>query len=115
MPHCIIEHSPTINGSDLLPLVFKGALNTRLFESDGSDIKVRALPFQEYQTGVSKSDFIHVVLKILSGRSASDKQNLSQQVLKQIISLNLQSCSVTVEVVDIDIDIDRSSYSKVVL
>ena len=110
VPHCIIEHSSTINGNDLLPLVFQGALNACLFENDGSDIKVRALPFHDYQTGRSKLDFIHVVIKILSGRGASDKQNLSKLVLEQISLLNLKNCSITVEV----IDMDKNSYSKVV-
>ena len=111
MPHCIIEHSSTINGNDLLPLVFQGALNTGLFEDDGSDIKVRAQPFCDYQIGRSKSDFIHVVLKILSGRSTNDKQKLSKRVLEQLSSLNFKSCSITVEVVDMD----KNSYLKIVL
>jgi 5-carboxymethyl-2-hydroxymuconate isomerase len=111
VPHCIIEHSSTINGNDLLPLVFQGALNTSLFEDDGSDIKVRAQSFCDYQTGSTKSDFIHVVLKILSGRGASDKQKLSKLVLEQIFSLNFKNCSITVEVVDMD----KSSYAKLVV
>ena len=110
MPHCIIEHSSTINGKDLIPLVFQGALKTRLFSADGNDIKVRTQSFIDYQTGNTPSDFIHVVLKILSGRNADEKLRLSTLVLEEICSLNLSNCSITVEVVDID----RSSYSKVV-
>jgi len=51
MSHCIIEHSETINGHILIPLVFVGAVNSKLFDVTGNDIKVRALPFDKYQTG----------------------------------------------------------------
>jgi len=111
MPHCIIEHSSTLTSNDLLPLVFQGALDSQLFADDGSDIKLRALSFNDYQTGTIKSDFIHIVLKILSGRSGDDKQKLSALVLAQISSLNFKDCSITVEVVDMD----KASYSKLVL
>jgi len=110
VPHCIIEHSSSINGKDLLPRVFQGALNSNLFEVDGSDIKVRSLAFSDYQTGKTKSYFIHVVLKILSGRNTNDKQKLSKLVLENIASLSKNGCSITVEV----IDMERNSYSKVV-
>ena len=42
MPHCVVEHSASIDGELILPLVFSGALKSALFEVDGSDIKVRA-------------------------------------------------------------------------
>lgn len=91
--------------------MFSGALESELFEFDGSDIKVRALSFSNYQSGKEKIDFIHVTLKILSGRSSNQKEMLSQLVLKQLITLGLTNCSMSVEV----IDIDRPSYSKVVV
>ncbi len=111
MPHCIVEHSSAIDGNTLTALVFTGALQSKLFEADGIDIKIRALPYSNYQTGNEKIDFIHVTLKILSGRSIDQKSMLSQLVLQQLKTLSLINCSITVEVVDID----RASYSKVVL
>ncbi|MDO6563372.1 5-carboxymethyl-2-hydroxymuconate isomerase [Amphritea sp. 1_MG-2023] len=110
MPHCIVEHSASLNGEDLLPLVFQGALNSNLFAADGRDIKVRAQAYRVYQTGNTSSDFIHVVLKILSGREEADKQKLSLLVLEELCGLNLTACSITVEV----IDMDRDSYVKLV-
>ena len=110
MPHCIVEHSSTLSSELIIPLVFSGAMKSQLFEADGSDIKVRSVAYQNYLTGPIKSDFVHVVLKILSGRSVEQKQMLSRSVLGELQSLKLQNCSLTVEVVDID----RVSYSKLV-
>lgn len=110
MPHCIIEHSASLDAKFLLPLVFSSVKNSQLFAPDGADIKVRALAYQHYLVGHSKSDFIHVVLRILSGRTTEQKQQLSALVLETLCELKLAPCSITVEVVDID----RSSYAKVV-
>lgn len=110
MPHCIIEHSASLNSELLVSLVFSGALKSALFEADGSDIKVRAIAYQSYLTGIEKSDFVHVVLKILSGRTSAQKQSLTQAVLDELQQLGLQGCSFTVEV----LDIDRASYAKLV-
>lgn len=108
MPHCIVEYSASLDSELILPLVFSGALKSELFEVDGSDIKVRAIYCQSYLTGSEKLDFVHVVLKILSGRTLEQKQILSKSVLTQLQKLELQACSLTVEVVDMD----RTSYAK---
>ena len=108
MPHCIVEHSASLNSELIVPLVFSGAMKSELFEIDGSDIKVRAIVYHSYLTGLEKSDFIHVTLKILSGRTVEQKQMLSKSVLDELQRLELQKCSLTVEVMDIE----RASYSK---
>ena len=111
MPHCVIEHSDNIDGKCIVSLVYKGALESNLFESEGSDIKVRALPYSLYQTGSVNISFIHVTLKILSGRNLEQKSALTQLVLKQLQSLEMTNCSISVEVADID----RASYAKVIV
>ena len=111
MPHCVVEHSSTINADDLIPLVFSGALKSELFQANGGDIKVRTSSFTNHQSGYSKIDFVHVTLRILSGRNIDQKSMLSQLVLDQLKQLSLANCSLTVEVVDID----RACYAKVVL
>lgn len=114
MPHCIVEHSANLSSSELMPLVFEAVRDSGLFEADGSDIKVRAIPYQDYLVGTGGGtrtvDFIHIELKILSGRTPEQKQHLSRGVLEQIKTLALQPCSMTVEVVDMD----RASYAKCV-
>lgn len=108
MPHCIIEHSPALSAHSLNQSVFTGALASSLFDSEGRDIKVRSLAYDHYQTGKQVQDFVHVQLRILSGRSAEQKAKLSQAVMDELSSLHLQHTSITVEV----IDMDRASYQK---
>ena len=111
MPHCIVEHSADIDGETLVSLVHRGALESNLFDSEGSDIKVRAAPYSDYQTGSVNIDFVHVTLRILSGRNLDQKSNLSQLVLNKLEGLLTNGCSISVEVVDID----RDSYAKVIV
>lgn len=111
MPHCVIEHSAEIDGKPLVSLVYKGALESNLFESEGSDIKVRAQPYSNYQTGKVDINFVHVTLRILSGRNIDQKSTLTQLVLEQLKTLEMSDCSISVEVTDID----RASYAKVIM
>lgn len=106
MPHCIIEHSKGLNDIELLQAVYQGALNSGLFSE--YDIKARAIAYECFQIGPEKQHFIHVVVKILSGRSSMQKIMLSSDVLAQLKRLSLSDISLTVEVVDID----KVSYAK---
>ena len=115
MPHCIIEHSSNLESNTLIPLVFSACQESLLFAKDSSDIKVRAIEFTQYQTGILQNDivqvdFIHVTLKILSGRDTQQKLMLSNLVLSSLETLKLTNCSTSVEV----LDVDRASYAKVV-
>mgnify|MGYP003627695891 CR=1 FL=1 len=112
MPHCIIEYSQKLENEvtpvKLMGAVFKGTLNSNLFEAD--DIKTRIIPFQHHLTGGSKQNFIHVILKILSGRSIDQRLALSKSVLSELNKVTSTAASLTVEVVEIE----KESYSKVV-
>jgi 5-carboxymethyl-2-hydroxymuconate isomerase len=108
MPHCIIEHARTIDSQRLMRPVHAGALESGLFSPDGADIKVRAIACDHYLTGGRQADFVHVTLRILSGRTAAQKQALAAKVLGQLAALGLGECALTVEVVDMD----RASYAK---
>jgi len=110
MPHCVVEHSANFDSDLLVREVFSAALGAGLFEPDGSDIKVRALSYSSYLTGPRKSDFIHVVLKILSGRTPQQRSTLSNAVANRLAALGYIDTSITVEVVEID----RDSYCKIV-
>ena len=111
MPHCIVEHSSNINGKPLLTAVYEGAFKSNLFEVDGSGIKVRLLPIEDYIAGNDKSSFIHVQLRILSGRDTQQKSMLSGLVMDEIKRLNFDDCSITVEVAELH----RDSYSKLLV
>ena len=74
MSHCIIEHSAEICVQQLIDAVHHGTLKSDLFEPKGSEIKVRALPYKNSKTGNVSLSFIHVILKILSGRNNQQKK-----------------------------------------
>jgi len=109
MPHCIIEHSPDFDSQQLNDKVLQGAIDSTLFP-DTHNIKVRSQVYQTYQTGERVQAFIHVMLRILTGRSDEEKSYLSQSVIQQLQTLELTDTSLTVEVVEMD----RNCYSKVV-
>jgi len=106
MPHCIIEHASSISPEPLLKAVYQGALDSDLFDSN--DIKVRSTCFEHYQSGTERFDFVHVILKILDGRSTEQKSSLSSLVLSELLKLPIENASFTVEVVDIE----RACYAK---
>ncbi|MBU2427616.1 MAG: 5-carboxymethyl-2-hydroxymuconate Delta-isomerase [Gammaproteobacteria bacterium] len=110
MPHCVIEHSANLDSHDVVQKVFAAAVKSELFAADGSDIKVRALSYQHYLTGNSQADFIHVTMRILSGRSPAQKAHLSQTVVDSLSGLLMAEMSISVEVVDIE----RESYCKII-
>lgn len=111
MPHCIIEHSANFNGSELIPLVHRGAIHSNLFDATSSDIKVRSIPYTEYKTGNEELNFVHVTVKILSGRSLEQRSHLSYLMLEELKKEVTKNCSLSVEVVEME----RESYAKAVV
>jgi 5-carboxymethyl-2-hydroxymuconate isomerase len=113
MPHAIIEFSDLagigVEGAALLDAVFDGMQASGLFGTE--DIKVRAHPVSMTRNGSDNFSFIHVQLRILSGRTVEQKTGLSEQVRANICALPGQARSTSVEVVDID----RAVYAKTVV
>jgi 5-carboxymethyl-2-hydroxymuconate isomerase len=90
----------------LVDAVYQSVIASGLFE--GPDIKVRAFSYYHHQTGNKKENFIHVSLRILSGRTDEQKTSLSWGVLEKLRSFQFNKISLTVEV----LDIHRHSYAK---
>ena len=112
MPHCIIVYSINLNEeafrTTLMREVYCATHSSGLFSSD--DIKFRAIPYAYYAAQNEQQSFIHVVLKILSGRTLEQRSLLSCSVLEMLDKLTLTQVSLTVEVIEIEGD----SYTKVV-
>lgn len=112
MPHCIVEYSINLNdesfNNTLMRAVYSATLSSGLFSSN--DIKVRAIPYTYYTAQNEEQGFVHVVLKILSGRELEQRSLLSGLVLDELDKLSLNEVSLTVEV----IEIEKASYAKVV-
>ncbi len=113
MPHCIVEYSTSIEQNVDVNLVIESvyakAQASGLFNP--TSIKTRAIPIAHYHLGSGNNGFVHVALKILAGRTAEQKQALSQAVLEGLASCFTQGVDLSVEV----IDMDTPSYAKQVL
>ena len=113
MPHCIIEYSSgvadQIGINDLVAAVHQGVLSSGLF--DEYDIKTRAVAYTFHRTGATRDSFVHVTVRLLSGRDDTQKADLSEKLLARIEPMLPGVASVGVEVCDMH----RDSYRKRVL
>lgn len=89
MPHFIIECSQDIlqqrTPDEIMEAVYNVAESTGLFAVN--DIKVRLQPYQYYQLGAGKKNFLHVFGYIMQGRSTEQKANLSKLVSTRLTEL----------------------------
>lgn len=101
MPHFVIDCSENIikmkSPDKIIQKVYDTAESTELFAK--GDIKVRINPFQYYNVGNSKTDFIHIFANIMEGRTTDQKKNLSENIVSAlkgmfpevpIISINIR-------------------------
>jgi len=111
MPHCIIEYSREIEKLvepiKLINAVYQGALESGLFKDE--DIKTRSIAYDSYQSGSIKKAFVHVMVKIFSGRNLEQRKTLTDLILSQLKTIDFPSTLLTVEVVEIE----KESYAKV--
>jgi 5-carboxymethyl-2-hydroxymuconate isomerase len=86
MPHFVIDCSQNIlnlkSPEEIMQAVYDTAESTGLF--DVGDIKVRINPFQYYNIGNTKDDFIHIFANIMEGRTTDQKSNLSHKIIGQL-------------------------------
>ena len=87
----------------------QGALSSGLFPE--YDIKTRAVAYQHHQTGSTQDSFVHVTVRLLSGRDDAQKADLSEKILAHIEPRLPDVISVGVEICDMH----RESYRKRVL
>lgn len=108
MPHFVIHCSEQIikleTPQNIMQKVYDTAKSTGLFIPD--DIKVRINPFQYYNTGNTKDDFIHVFANIMQGRNTEQKANLSRQIVSELKTMFPQ-----VPIISINIrDFEKATY-----
>tara|TARA_R110001606_G_C15262400_1_gene638591 strand:- start:517 stop:789 length:273 start_codon:yes stop_codon:yes gene_type:complete len=84
--------------------VYDTAESTDLF--DKGDIKVRINPFENYNVGNTKDDFIHIFANIMEGRTVFQKKNLSERIITE-----LKSMFTEVPIISINIrDFEKATY-----
>lgn len=119
MPHVIVEYSGNLaplDELDVLKTINQSLVDTQLFNA--LDIKSRISVNHCFLVGLGEraQGYIHIQVRILSGRADEQKQMLSQRVGQAIAALNLQSqqdlpIQLSVEL----IDMPKAHYYKDVL
>jgi 5-carboxymethyl-2-hydroxymuconate isomerase len=119
MPHLIIEHSANISKSSITDLQ-KNILNIMTSVEgnfDADQCKARALAFDDYLVGLTDQDtssFIHITLKVLTGRAVQIRKNLAEKILEfsREFLLDLKLSGKRHEIsIDI-VEMERETYQK---
>ncbi len=120
MPHLIIEHSSNIKPKSVAYLQNKIQEIMHLQEGnfDADQCKCRSFSSGEYFVGHLNeldSSFIHITLKVLTGRSVEIRQNLSQKIgeftqkFYEDLKLATKRCDISVDIVEMQ----RDTYQKI--
>jgi len=111
MPHIVIEHSKPIQQQIDIPILMKDSIqilaDTELFSV--SAIKARSISFESFLLDSSYTDFIHVTISVLDGRSNAHLQSISDAVftkLKEVAPHSRVSLSVDIR------EMDKTTYRK---
>ena len=111
MPHCYIEYTADtgISTSELLSTAHTAMIASGLFGTN--DIKTRANVVTDYIMGEleqNKGGFIHITIRLLSGRTIEQKQALTHDMAQALRARLPALPSITVDI----IDIVRETYAK---
>ncbi|WP_460372843.1 5-carboxymethyl-2-hydroxymuconate Delta-isomerase [Pseudomonas sp. Tul1A2] len=114
MPHCLIDCpqplAQRVGEQTLLAAVHDALDAFGLFKV--GDIKVRLNTFEHYRCGAGQDDFVHVVLSVLSGRSAEQRRRLASATVAALVALLPDVESLSMEVVEMPREtfVNRSQY-----
>lgn len=112
MPHAVIEYSgnlqQTVEEAGLSALVHRAMVECGLFNA--ANIKTRSYKADDFHVGLAGNEgsFVHITLSILTGRTAEQREMLS--------NLMMQAVRVPLKIADevtIDVrEMSRDSYKK---
>lgn len=112
MPHCIVNYTreieQEIDVKNLLDIAFDAVDSSGHF--DRKSIKARAICYDIYRSGLNSDEYIHIDLKILSGRTIEQKKALSDHMINSIKPHIGQIKSLTIDIIDMEIE----AYGKLV-
>ncbi|MEM6308096.1 MAG: 5-carboxymethyl-2-hydroxymuconate isomerase [Pseudomonadota bacterium] len=108
MPHLIIQHTQKTASQmpDVCQAVFDAAAGCATFP-DATAIKVRSVLCANH-TGGTGDDFAHVTVRLLDGRSDTEKADVSAAIMVALDRHLPTTANLTVEIVDMH----RASYQK---
>lgn len=109
MPHLILDYSADLNADipAACDILFDAMAGHDVFPNPEA-IKLRAAPWAQYRSGTQGGTFAHATIRLLSGRTAQAKADLSATILAAMQTCLGAADSLTVEIRDMD----RDSYAK---
>ena len=116
MPHMYVEYTNNLQGIDEVALM--AALTNAVCDhptvADEADVKARIAALSNYQIGRNNAGraFAHVELRLMAGRTAEVKKELSDRIAAVLKSVIPAQAGLEVQLsVDI-VDMDKPSYFK---
>lgn len=110
MPHFIIEHGRALQGDkdtdDAMQLAFNCGKDCGFIGP--ADIKVRLRPYTDFFAGDGRRSFIHITVRLLSGRTVAQKESLAIALRDAFDARFPDVQSISIEICDMD----RGSYKK---
>lgn len=105
MPHIIIEYAkPIADQYDLNALckqLFEASLETGVFKIP-QDVKVRAIPATHWFQQVENDLFIHVTVRLLSGRTTEQKAQITNAILQKADEILKDVGTISVDIKELD-------------
>ena len=104
MPHIVVEHSrddhdPSVIRS-LMQALHDAAIRTGIMKA--ADVKVRAIPYDDYLVAGHRDSFCHVSVYLLEGRTAEQKVELAEALRAVLVAQLAETVSLSVDIRDMD-------------
>lgn len=104
MPHLVIEYSREghehFDADELMRALHAAAAATGVMQA--ADIKVRAMPYQDYLVAGQRDGFCHVTLSMLEGRTPEQKLAVSEALRTAMARLLPRTKSLSVDIRDMN-------------
>ncbi len=113
MPHVIIEYADILEAQvtrkNLVNTIHQTVEKSGLFSP--ADIRSRTQSFDRFRLGVTQHSFLHITIRLLSGRTDEQKLELTQSIIQAVQSLSLTDVQISCECVEIH----NASYQQMLL
>lgn len=111
MPHLILEYSDSLQDTVDIKIAMKKGREIMAASQQfrDVDIKVRAIPFSEFEISEQYTDFLHVTIKLLKGRSIDIQTALTRDLFEYYRSQISDTTMLSVDIVEMT----KETYQKI--
>lgn len=102
MPHFVIEYSepaaPSTGFSEIFEALCGAAVGTGVMQRE--DIKLRAVPYRDFQLNDGSESFLHLTVSLLEGRTGDQKEALGIACRAVLVELCPEIDAISVDIRD---------------